>query len=114
MQYTKKMLGQIFGDNLRRMRLKKGFYKVIDFSEASGIDKAMVTRYELGKTLPRLDKLVAICNALDVTVEELFYSDETKLLYKILKDKNSAQHPHFNFDITLKDVDLDRDASPVS
>lgn len=44
---------------------------VLDFAVQLGVDPRMVSYYESGKRGITLDKLISICNILDVSIESL-------------------------------------------
>jgi len=61
----------IFAKNLIRFRKRKGFSQG-DLAEASGISRRMVGYYEISETLPPLNKISALAEALGIQVYQLF------------------------------------------
>lgn len=60
-----------FGANLRRARKKSG-QKVVNIAKWLNISTTMYGYYEAGISSPSLDKIVPLCNILEITPNELF------------------------------------------
>lgn len=62
-----------FGENLRRIRIEKGF-TIEDF--ASEIEKStrLIYDYESGLKFPKLETLIVIATVLDVTLDSILRS----------------------------------------
>ncbi len=61
---------QRLGKNLKRIRTEKGISQG-DIVKASGIDKAMISNIENGKTNPTLATIAKLAKAIGVSVGEL-------------------------------------------
>jgi transcriptional regulator with XRE-family HTH domain len=61
---------QKLGKNLKRIRTEKGISQG-DIVKASGIDKAMISNIENGKTNPTLSTITKLAKALGVSSDEL-------------------------------------------
>ena len=61
---------QKLGKNLKRIRTEKGISQG-DIVKASGIDKAMISNIENGKTNPTLATIAKLAKAIGVSVGEL-------------------------------------------
>lgn len=61
---------QRLGKNLKRIRAGKGISQG-DIVKASGIDKAMISNIENGKTNPTLATIAKLAKALSVPIEDL-------------------------------------------
>ena len=61
---------QRLGKNLKRIRTGKGISQG-DIVKASGIDKAMISNIENGKTNPTLATIAKLAKALSVPIEDL-------------------------------------------
>lgn len=59
-----------FSNQLRRLRERRGISRRV-LSELCGLSKNMVAVYEAGETEPSLSALMAIADALDVSVDRL-------------------------------------------
>jgi transcriptional regulator with XRE-family HTH domain len=81
-----------FGENLRSVRKKKG-YTLARLADISGISKRMIGHYETQVKRPSIDKIKALADALNVSINELLGSkdahkikrEETKTFMKIMK-----------------------------
>ena len=60
-----------FADNLRVLRLEKGFTQK-ELAELVEIDQAAIACYELGKYKPKFEIATKLARIFDVTVEELY------------------------------------------
>ena len=90
---------KIFSKNLKALRKRKGFTQkqfasLLDYSEKA------VSKWETGVNVPSIDVIFKIANALNVTMDELFYDDErlyylgvdgggTKTLFVLTDDKGN-------------------------
>ncbi len=61
---------QRLGKNLKRIRTEKGISQG-DIVKTSGIDKAMISNIENGKTNPTLATIAKLAKALGVPIEDL-------------------------------------------
>jgi transcriptional regulator with XRE-family HTH domain len=61
---------QRLGKNLKRIRAGKGISQG-DIVKASGIDKAMISNIENGKTNPTLATIAKLAKAIGVSISEL-------------------------------------------
>ncbi|MFT5056025.1 MAG: transcriptional regulator with XRE-family HTH domain, partial [Pseudoalteromonas distincta] len=59
----------IFGGYIASWREAKGI-SVLDFSMATGIDRALISKYERGKRLPSEKHLTKMANAMDLPLEQ--------------------------------------------
>lgn len=60
-----------FRDNLRVLRLEKGFTQK-ELAELVGIDQSTIWGYESGECKPKFDVATKLAKIFDVTVEELY------------------------------------------
>lgn len=58
-------MSKAFGDNLRQLRLKKG-YTQAELATLLNIDRTTLTKYETGLTEPDFERLTKICGVLNV------------------------------------------------
>jgi len=76
-----KTVTELFGARIRELRKSKGLSQD-QLSEVIGIDQKHMSRIELGKSYPSLDRLVRIAEALNVSLPSLFeymhLEDETE------------------------------------
>ena len=63
-----------FGDRMKEARRRKGLFQR-EASESLGFDQRHWTRYERGVVLPKVERLIDIAVALDVTVDWLLLGD---------------------------------------
>ena len=68
--YDKSVL-QVVGKRIQKLRQQKGFTQQ-QFSEMVGISTNYLSDLERGVSSPRMDKLVAIINALGCSADEVF------------------------------------------
>ncbi len=61
---------QKLGKNLKRIRTEKGISQG-DIVKVSGIDKAMISNIENGKTNPTLTTIAKLAKAIGVSISEL-------------------------------------------
>lgn len=74
-----------FGQNLFRFRKQKGLSQ----DELGGqlkVSRQTISKWELGETTPEMDKLVALGNFFEVSLDELI-KGEKKDAEKVLEDK---------------------------
>ena len=62
--------GQKLGENLRKLRLKKGLSQG-DLSKSLGVDRAYISNIENGRMNPTLSTLEKISVALEISSSEL-------------------------------------------
>ena len=69
-----------FKDNLRRLRIQKGFSSRRNFAmNVLGIEYTTYNNYEVKDTIPPENLIIEIAKALDVSIDELFgYDSKTK------------------------------------
>ncbi len=73
---------RLFGQNVRAARNAKGWPQNSPHLSRGGLDKAMVSRLELGMRLPRLPKILRVASVLEVPPRKLLEgigTDETPL-----------------------------------
>lgn len=68
------MDNKTFTDNLRRLRLEKGFTQE-QLAEQLGVSAQSVSRWECGTTLPDVTLLPAIARVYGVTIDDLYRED---------------------------------------
>lgn len=56
---------RIFAERLQKIRKRNGFSQ-FETAKALGISQPTVSSYEKGQTLPNMEKLLLLCNQLDV------------------------------------------------
>jgi transcriptional regulator with XRE-family HTH domain len=61
---------RMFGENLRRTRVRAG-YTQVQLSDAAPLDRAAISRLECGERAPDMATLLRICAALDVAPRDL-------------------------------------------
>jgi transcriptional regulator with XRE-family HTH domain len=61
----------IFSQNLIRYRKQKG-YSQADLAQATGLSNRMIGHYEVSSTLPPIEKIKIIANALGIKLSQLF------------------------------------------
>jgi len=64
----------IFSRNLIRFRKQKG-YSQADLAKASGISNRMIGHYEISDTIPPIEKIEALSNALGIKPSQLLDDD---------------------------------------
>lgn len=64
-EYSKRL-----GENLKRIRVKKGITQT-EIAKRLAVDKSFVSNIENGKTNPTLSTITNLANALDIPVNEL-------------------------------------------
>lgn len=62
---------KIIGDRIRLLRTERGF-SIEELAEKADVNTTNLGRIERGETIPKLDSIEKIVNALDITFEELF------------------------------------------
>lgn len=60
-----------FGQRLGTLRREKGVRRQEDLAERSGISLRQIAAYERGESLPRLEQMIDLADALDVSLDEL-------------------------------------------
>lgn len=61
---------ELMGERLRSLRKSKG-YTQEDLAELAGIGRPNLAKYETGKSLPSVDILIKLADALDVSTDYL-------------------------------------------
>ena len=86
---NEKSVEQIIGKRIQKIRRAKG-YTQQQFSEMIGLSTNYLSDIERGKSSARLDKLVAIINALECSADDVF-SDVISFGYKIKSSRLSER-----------------------
>ena len=81
---NEKSVERIIGERIQKLRRERG-YTQQQFAEMIGLSNNYLSDIERGKSSARLDKLVAIINALECSADDVF-SDVIDFGYKV---KNS-------------------------
>lgn len=84
------------GKRIQKIRKSKGFTQ-LHFSETVDLSPNYFSDIERGKSSPRIDKLVAIMNALDCSADDIF-QDVIKCGYKIKSSQLSERIEHLTPD----------------
>lgn len=81
----------MFGENLRRARMAKG-YTQLKLAEISGVSRRAIVHYEKHVKRPAIDKVKKLAGALDISDDELLgikpvksKKSEDDVSYKIMK-----------------------------
>ncbi len=92
---SEKTVEQIIGRRIQKIRQEKG-YTQLQLSEMVGLSTNYLSDIERGKSSARLDKLVAIMNALECSADDVF-ADVINFGYKVktshLSDKLALLSP---------------------
>lgn len=86
---SEKTVEQIIGRRIQKIRQEKG-YTQLQLSEMVGLSTNYLSDIERGKSSARLDKLVAIMNALECSADEAF-ADVLSTGYKIKASRISDE-----------------------
>jgi transcriptional regulator with XRE-family HTH domain len=70
MKLNKNVLKFVLSLKIRRLRQKKGF-SLKDLSERSGLSHSYLNEIEKGKKYPKVEKLLDLAHALDISIDEL-------------------------------------------
>jgi transcriptional regulator with XRE-family HTH domain len=73
---------KVVGDRIRLIRIERGF-SIEELAEKADVNTTHLGRIERGETVPKLDSIEKIINALGITFEELFKHIQS--LYKLIK-----------------------------
>ncbi len=73
-------------DNLKRIRNEKGMSQD-ELSKKIEIHSVQLSRYERGQSVPSIDIVSKIANALEVSIDELVYGKENNIAEKTIKDR---------------------------
>lgn len=65
-------IGPKIGDNLRKFIKKRGYRSAELFAYENAIDKSALSKMLRGERLPRVDTLIRIAEALDVTLNDIY------------------------------------------
>ncbi len=65
----------LLGENIKRFRLGKDLSQV-DLAALSNIEQAKIAKLESGQANPTLRTMVRICEALEISLEDLVKSDD--------------------------------------
>lgn len=60
------------GIEFRRLRIEKTGLSQDDFARSLGYDKSYISRIESGKQNLTIDTIQILCNALNITIQDLF------------------------------------------
>ena len=91
---------QILADRIRHHRLQRGFEQK-ELAERIGITGNAISNWETGRARPDVSLLPVICDALDITLYELFglegpnarlSADETKLIERYRELSSGNKH----------------------
>jgi len=74
-----------FGDNLKRIRTEKGIAQGA-LAELIGMHATHLSRYERNSTLPSIEVLKKIADALNVSIDELVYGKQDDKVKSKLND----------------------------
>lgn len=74
-----------FGDNLKRIRTEKGISQGA-LAELLSMHAAHISRYERNSTLPSIEVLKKIADALNVSIDELVYGKQDEKVKSKLND----------------------------
>lgn len=85
--------GMPIKDRIRYMRMIRGLSRK-EFSAKSGISVSAIQKYELGIRSPKLDTLIKIAKALDISLEYLYHEE---LLDGMFSDNQKYIEPKVNF-----------------
>jgi transcriptional regulator with XRE-family HTH domain len=72
MKSTHEILARHFGENVRRMRQKRG-YSQEKLAQLCSLHRSAVNDIEQGLRLPRLDTVLKVMKVLETTSEELLF-----------------------------------------
>jgi transcriptional regulator with XRE-family HTH domain len=93
---------RLFGENLRRARLRAG-YTQAQLSVAAPLDRAAISRLECGERAPDLATLLRICAALELTPRDLLGSIGTGGSSRFAPPRNATRsEPAARFGANLK------------
>ena len=83
----------LIGSRIQEYRKKAGLNQE-EFAEKMGVSRQAVSKWERDKAYPDLDRLVCICEILDVQVGELIYGkgDEPEAPEEVSGDGTSANN----------------------
>lgn len=71
LEYNHPAMKQIIGERLKRNRENKGFTQR-ELAQSLGCTEVMISRYELGKVLPSIDRLAQISSILSIDISDFF------------------------------------------
>ncbi len=86
---NEKSVEQIIGKRIQKIRRERG-YTQQQFSEKIGLSTNYLSDIERGKSSARLDKLVAIINALECSADDVF-ADVINFGYKVKSSRLSER-----------------------
>lgn len=69
----KKTISTLFAERLKYFRNKKGISQV-DLAKVIDVERTTISMYETARAVPRISNLVDICNALNITPNDLLIS----------------------------------------
>ena len=77
-----------FGDKLQKLRKCKGLSQE-QLADKLEVSRQAISKWELGDTMPELNKIVAIANFFDVTTDYLI--NEKEDVEKPVEEKNRSE-----------------------
>jgi len=80
-------IGRKVGENLRKFIKKRGYRSVELFAYENAIDKSALSKILRGDRLPRVDTLVRIAEALEITLNDLYPMPRAKPFHPKAKKK---------------------------
>ncbi|HOT13801.1 MAG TPA: helix-turn-helix transcriptional regulator [Bacteroidales bacterium] len=75
-----------FSENLKRVRTQKGISQE-ELSKKIDIHPVQFSRYERAQSVPSIDVVQKIANALEVTIDELVYGNQNNKAEQNIKDR---------------------------
>ncbi|WP_162600818.1 helix-turn-helix transcriptional regulator [Paraburkholderia sp. C35] len=94
-QRSRRLISKI-GPRLAERRKQKGWTQAV-MAERMGIAEASLSRLESGRVTPTIERLIAFCDLLDLTLEEVLLqvsahpSDEANALVRAIADLSPTQ-----------------------
>ena len=77
-------------ENIRHLRKKKGWTQE-KFSNKIGIKRSLVGAYEEGRSDPRLNNLLKMCEVFSISLDNILRKDVSKLREENYLDDNSQK-----------------------
>lgn len=78
----KKLLREIVGNNIRDQRIKKRINQT-KLSKMINVSRTQLSYYETGRSLPDLDIVIMLAQALDCSIADIYSPDKLDSLKKI-------------------------------
>lgn len=92
-------------NNIRNARKEKG-YTQKQLAELAGIATITLQQYESGKRVPKVEQLVKLSTALQVSVDDLLEDTDSPIL-KVMKESNSPLYNEYKSYALSHSTDLD-------